>query len=409
LRFPTAIHRQAAEAIVEFAMALPVEAVLLVNSCARGVAVPESDLDLALLIDPATDTAARQHLDGEWLRCYEHDPVFAGLCVHLDFFDGNWSPEAWDDGGGPDAFEIEIGNRVQHCAALWERGNAFSQLRSRWLPYYGEDLRSARLPMVLRCCHINLDRVSKGAARGLHFYAFDRLYHAFQEFLQALFIAHRVYPIAYNKWIREQVEEWLGLPELYHQLPAVLECRTLEPEELHAKAAYLSGLLESWVPFPAESFSVVPIDPRLPEAAGLIAEMSSELARLYDHADDGSGNFRPEDVLVPRSVFLVCRIAGRAVACGALRPIDANCAEIKRMYVAPAWRGHGLARAILHALERFAVDNGYTSVRLETGVRQPQAIAFYESAGYRRIPSYGSYTGSPHSICFEKPLPRPFC
>ena len=56
--FPTSIHRRAAEAIVDFSMGLPVEAVLLVNSRARGTATPESDLDIALLIDP--ELTARQ-------------------------------------------------------------------------------------------------------------------------------------------------------------------------------------------------------------------------------------------------------------------------------------------------------------------------------------------------------------
>jgi len=50
--------------------------------------------------------------------------------------------------------------------------------------------------------------------RGLYFHAFDRLYKAFQEFLQALFVARRIYPLAYNKWIREQVADWLALPDV---------------------------------------------------------------------------------------------------------------------------------------------------------------------------------------------------
>ena len=62
---------------------------------------------------------------------------------------------------------------------------------------------------------MNLERVKAGVARSLYFHAFDKLYHAFQEFLQALFIARRVYPIAYDKWIREQVVGWLRLPDLY--------------------------------------------------------------------------------------------------------------------------------------------------------------------------------------------------
>jgi hypothetical protein len=83
-------------------------------------------------------------------------------------------------------------------------------------------------------------------ARDLHFQAFDRLYKAFQEFLQALFIARQVYPIAYNKWIREQVAVRLSLPELYAQLPQILEIPRLESDATVVKAALLRDLLDVW-------------------------------------------------------------------------------------------------------------------------------------------------------------------
>ena len=93
---------------------------------------------------------------------------------------------------------------------------------------------------------MNLERVNAGVARNLYFHAFDKLYHAFQEFLQALFIARRVYPIAYDKWIHEQVSGWLGLPQLYARLPAILEVRDLESDELCGRARELLELLEVW-------------------------------------------------------------------------------------------------------------------------------------------------------------------
>lgn len=218
--FPTPIHRRVAEAVVDFSQSQPVDAVLLVNSCARGRGTPASDIDIALLIAPELPAGERPSLDRAWRQRYENDGVFREIeglsrfgCVHLDFFDGQWAPERWDDGGGPDAFEIEIGNRVAYAAPLWERSSAFADLRARWMPYYTDSLRLERLRMVGACCRLNLERVHCAAARGLDFYGFDRLYHAFQEFLQALFIAHRVYPIAYNKWIREQIEDsWGCLP-----------------------------------------------------------------------------------------------------------------------------------------------------------------------------------------------------
>ncbi len=83
-------------------------------------------------------------------------------------------------------------------------------------------------------------------ARGLRFQSFDRLWKAFQEFLQALFISHRTYPIAYDKWVREQVEEILGLPELYRQFPPLFALRRFESGEFAEKAATLPGLLDQY-------------------------------------------------------------------------------------------------------------------------------------------------------------------
>ncbi len=148
---------------------------------------------------------------------------------------------------------------------------------------------------------------------------------------------------------------------------------------------------------------ITPTDPRSPEAAALIALLSAELAGRYDYAEDGSGHFKPEDVLVPRAVFVVGRVNGEPVACGALRPMDEpHVAEVKRMFVAPAVRGRRYSRAVLMDLERRAAAMGYTVLRLETGNRQPEAIALYERSGYARIPNFGHYHGVAESLCFEK-------
>jgi hypothetical protein len=251
--YPTPIHQQAAESIVEFFSARgQVNAVVLVNSCARGTATPESDLDMAILVNAALDNSQRGLLERQWLDYYASHPIFTALKtgrfsgVHLDLFDGHWTPEVWDEGGGPDAFEIEIGNRVAYGVPLWERSGAFAALRSVWLPYYSADLQQKRLQMVRQSCQLNISRLQFYVRRGLYFQAFDRLYHAFQEFLQAVFIARRVYPIAYNKWIREQIVDWLGLAALYAQLPPVLEIGHLESDEMVRKGDYLLQLLDTW-------------------------------------------------------------------------------------------------------------------------------------------------------------------
>jgi ribosomal protein S18 acetylase RimI-like enzyme len=141
-------------------------------------------------------------------------------------------------------------------------------------------------------------------------------------------------------------------------------------------------------------------DPDSPDARLLIQHLSAELGALYD--DDGSGAFRPEDVRVVGGAFVVARWEGRPVGCGALRPFGEGVGEVKRMFVEPQARGRGISRRILAALEAAARRCRYDRLRLETGMRQTEAIGLYESAGYLRIPCYGKYAHTPLSICFEK-------
>ena len=106
----------------------------------------------------------------------------------------------------------------------------------------------------------------------------------------------------------------------------------------------------------------------------------------------------------PDGVFLVVRDdEGRAVGCGGVCRFDETRAELKRMYVVPESRGHGLGRALLVALEEEAGRLGYAGIVLETGDRQPEALGLYESAGYERMPTcYGIYATRALSICFER-------
>ena len=253
--FPTLTHRRAAEAVIDFFRPHDhVEAVLVTNSCARGTATSESDLDMAVLIAPGISTTERLGLEKSWQAFSAADEVFRSLRqagrftgVHLDLFDGRFTPDVWDDGGGPDSFELEIGNLLVYSLPLWQRGAALEDLKAAWLPYYAEDLRQERLTMVREACRYDLGHVPFYVSRQLHFQAFDRLYKAFREFLQALFIARRTYPLAYNKWIREQVEHHLRLPELYAQLPQVLEVGRLESSDVVSNARKLQRLLDRWV------------------------------------------------------------------------------------------------------------------------------------------------------------------
>jgi putative acetyltransferase len=128
-------------------------------------------------------------------------------------------------------------------------------------------------------------------------------------------------------------------------------------------------------------------DIRSPEAVELLAELTAELAALYE-TSDGSAGFSSEQVEVPRAAFIVARIDGYPVGCGALRPLDATTVEVKRMYTRPGYRRLGVGQAILAEMDRLAVELGYTTIKLQTGPRQPEAAALYERVGYRRIPRF---------------------
>jgi GNAT superfamily N-acetyltransferase len=138
------------------------------------------------------------------------------------------------------------------------------------------------------------------------------------------------------------------------------------------------------------------------EAQALIAAAVAELSLRYDGEQDPEVDL--EDLVPPRGDFLVARLDGEPVGCGGLRGLSPGVGEIKRMYVAPSVRRTGVGRLLLAALEEAARELGWTALRLETGLRQPEAIALYEVAGYGRIADYGHWAGEPLTVCMEKPL-----
>jgi GNAT superfamily N-acetyltransferase len=139
-----------------------------------------------------------------------------------------------------------------------------------------------------------------------------------------------------------------------------------------------------------------------PEAAELRARQRAEIADRYGTPDSEPGTPPSEADIV---VFFVAREDdGLTVGCGGLRHLGEAVGEIKRMYVAPARRGSGVASRILQALEGWARDRGWTSLRLETGDAQPDAVRFYTRAGYERIANFGAYAEDERSLCFERTL-----
>lgn len=129
------------------------------------------------------------------------------------------------------------------------------------------------------------------------------------------------------------------------------------------------------------------------EGARLASAMRDEIAEIYSGLDltgpdmpkAGPGELGP-----PHGAFLVGWQDEQAVCCGGVKRLPDGTCEIKRMYVAPAARGQGVARALLHALEDVARGLGYTVARLDTGPEQPHARRLYESEGYVEIANFNA-------------------
>jgi GNAT superfamily N-acetyltransferase len=143
-----------------------------------------------------------------------------------------------------------------------------------------------------------------------------------------------------------------------------------------------------------------------PAVQRLTAAQQEEIRARYD----GKGEPGTPPSAADVSVVLVVRDAdGTAVGCGALRALGDDAAEVKRMYVVPGARGRGVSRVVLRGLEDAARERGWTTLRLETGPRQPEAVGLYTGAGYRPIGAFGAYRDDPAaegSLYFERVLDR---
>jgi uncharacterized protein (DUF952 family)/GNAT superfamily N-acetyltransferase len=153
-------------------------------------------------------------------------------------------------------------------------------------------------------------------------------------------------------------------------------------------------------PFPCDEdgafrLALVPTHGTEPPANDLLAAMVAFLDSINDIETAATPSAAPDEMWPPDGALLVGWDAtGAPVACGGVKRLDDDVAEVKRMYVVPDARGCGHARRLLRGLEDAARRLGYSRVRLDTGPTQTHAKALYESAGYVEIPDYN---GNPHA------------
>jgi GNAT superfamily N-acetyltransferase len=144
-----------------------------------------------------------------------------------------------------------------------------------------------------------------------------------------------------------------------------------------------------------------------PDVQRLTAAQQAEIRARYG----GKGEPGTKPSAADVSVVLIARgDDGTALGCGALRHLGGDVAEVKRMYVVPEARGRGFSKGVLAGLEQVAAERGWTTLRLETGPMQPEAIGLYAGAGYRPIDAFGAYVGDPDaidSLFFERTVGDP--
>lgn len=145
--------------------------------------------------------------------------------------------------------------------------------------------------------------------------------------------------------------------------------------------------------------NLIRTDAQHPDFIWLVKQLDADLAlkdgeeHQFYSAYNSSSNIKQ---------VVLAYLGNDAIACGAIKPYAPGIMEVKRMFTVPAHRGHGVAGQVLASLEEWARELNCHACVLETGRRQPEAIALYTRKGYKQIPNYGQYAGVANSVCFEK-------
>ncbi|MCC9061631.1 GNAT family N-acetyltransferase [Flavobacterium piscisymbiosum] len=149
-----------------------------------------------------------------------------------------------------------------------------------------------------------------------------------------------------------------------------------------------------------QSISIKIANPDDEKVLAITEELSENLYLRF--GSDGKNSFQDWENENSKFVFVIAEINNEIVGCGAIRPIDKNIGEVKRMY--SKYPGKKIGQTILVFLENEAVNLGYTNLVLETRLKNESAVQFYQKQGYKVIPNYGKYTDRPEAICLGKSL-----
>ena len=138
-----------------------------------------------------------------------------------------------------------------------------------------------------------------------------------------------------------------------------------------------------------------------PDFKLLTARLDEELCQIYGTKQE---DYEEYNRITDLPTVIIAYAHSIPVGCGCFKIQDENTVELKRMFVEPELRGKGIASALVKELERWALELGYTTMILETGNKQPEAINMYHKLGYKNIEKYGQYKDAVLSVCMKKEL-----
>jgi len=143
-------------------------------------------------------------------------------------------------------------------------------------------------------------------------------------------------------------------------------------------------------------------DPASPEARAMIEALWEEIETRYGFK--APNPFDPVSFEGTRSGFWIAFVNNEPVGSIAIAPLSEHEAELDIMYVAPFFRGSGIAKELMASLEQHAKENDLIIIKLRAGLPQPEALRFYQKMGFTRIPAFGKWINDSTAICFEKKI-----
>lgn len=146
---------------------------------------------------------------------------------------------------------------------------------------------------------------------------------------------------------------------------------------------------------------IVRTNPQNKDFVAMIKELDADLAVTDGDEHAFYDQFNKLDKI---KYVVVVYEDGHPVSCGAIKQVEPGVMEVKRMFTVSSKRGKGYAGLVLAELEKWAAEFSAEKCILETGTRQPYAIALYKKSGYKVIPNYGQYENVENSLCFGKKL-----